>query len=426
MPRTHRIASVTVAIAVLTIAAAVPGRAGGGDLDRTFSGDGIVTTFGAGSRATAVAIDHDGRIVVAGYTLRHGVDVAVARLLPGGAPDTTFGHDGRVRVDLGGADYAFDVAVLPDDGLAIAGQRTTSHGTKGFVLRLGRRGLPWAAFGGGDGTVFVGFGKPYQALNSIAISARGRIVVGGYTSNGSATRSALARLLPGGHFDAGFSGNGRLTLDVSPGAEQINDLVPGGDGRILAAGYAEAGLQPRFLVLRVLRRGTLDRGFGTDHGVTLTDLGAGADVANAVTLQPDGRIVVAGGAAAGRLGDWGIARYRVGGRLDPSFGRHGIRLVRGNDQPEQAEDVAAWGRRLVVAGILDGPSGGADIGVVRLRAGGALDGSFGGDGRIRLDLAGGADEATGVAVPSNGRVVVGGTGEWSGTFRMVVLRLLRG
>jgi hypothetical protein len=101
-------------------------------------------------------------------------------------------------------------------------------------------------------------------------------------------------------------------------------------------------------------------------------------------------------------------------------------VIHGTDHPEQAEAVVPWGARLVVAGLLDSRAGGADIGVVRLRANGSFDQTFGGDGKIRVDLAHGSDGGADVAIQANGRIVVAGTGRRSGTYRMVVLRLLRG
>ena len=99
------------ALAVLTglgtSAVAAPGK-----LDTTFSGDGRATAFPKGATGYAVAIDAKGRVVVAGYTLSANTRIAVARFRPNGTLDPNFGGgDGRVTIDLGGTDYAFDVAI---------------------------------------------------------------------------------------------------------------------------------------------------------------------------------------------------------------------------------------------------------------------------------------------------------------------------
>ncbi len=244
---------------VAALVVALPAAAAPGDLDATFSGDGIATAFSNGSVATGVAVDPQGRIVVAGYTLDGGVDVAVARFRPDGTLDPAFGDgDGRVRLDLGGTDYAFDVAPVPGGGLALAGRRTTADTDLAFVLRLGGRGRTVASFGD-DGLRTLDFAKRYQAANAIGVTSAGRLVIVGWTSNGSTSRSAMARLLPDGSFDPGFSRDGRATFNLSDAAEQLRDLAVLDDGRILAAGEAERGPQTRFALLRVRANGSLTR-----------------------------------------------------------------------------------------------------------------------------------------------------------------------
>ncbi|MGZ4131970.1 MAG: hypothetical protein ACXVWF_02890 [Actinomycetota bacterium] len=409
--------------ALLTVA---PAHAAPGDLDPAFSTDGIATQFPNGAVGTAVAVDTKGRIVVVGYTLDGGVDVAVARFTREGTPDPTFGGgDGRVRIDLGGADYAFDVAVDAQDGLAIAGERSTGGGSAGFVLRLGPRGVPAASFGGRDGLAFVSFGKPYQGVDTIAFTPKGRIVVGGYSSNGTLSRSVIARMMSDGRLDRGFSDDGLFSADLSPAGEQVNDLTVLPDGSVLAAGYAEVGLKPAFSLLRLDGDGTLDTSFGHDHGATLTDVSAGADVANALAVDPDGRIVLAGSAANGGLDDWGVARFGAGGRLDDTFGTNGVMLVKFGPGPDEASDVVPWGARLLLTGDAHGDAG-ADVAVVRLKAGGALDTTFAGDGKVRIDVAGGADDGMGIAVLPSGKIAVGGSAVVSGAYRILAMRLLNG
>jgi uncharacterized delta-60 repeat protein len=412
-------------VSLLLVAIAAPASADPGDLDTRFSGDGLVTAFSKGSVGTAIAVDGQRRIVVVGYTLDGKVDVAVARYLPDGSPDPTFGGgDGRARVDVGGPDYAFGVAIAEDDGLVVVGQRSGATSSRGFVIRLGHRGVPMKAFGGGDGIQPVGFGKPYQGLNTVALTPKGRIVVGGYTSNGTLSRSAIARLLPDGRFDPGFSVDGRYAVDLSAGGEQVNDLLILRDGRIVAAGYAEVGLQPRFSLFRVLGKGSLDRTFGTRRGWTLTNVAAGADVANALVIRPDGTLALAGRTANGGRDDWAIARFGFRGRLDTTFGTDGVVITGSRGRPDEASDLVAWGARLLVVGDMHATSGG-DLAVIRLKAGGALDPTFGGgDGITRIDIAGAADDGRGAALQPDGKLVIGGSTVEHDTYRVLVARFL--
>jgi uncharacterized delta-60 repeat protein len=395
-----------------------------GDLDGTFSGDGIATAFKTGSVANAMAIDHAGRSVVVGQTTDDHVDVAVARFLPDGSPDPSFGANGRVRMPLHGkAAVAFDVAVADDDGLAISGRRTRRGAEDSFVLRLDEVGEPVAAFGG-DGLALVDFGKQ-ESANAVAFTDSGRIDVAGYVTNGTTERCAFARFDDDGTLDPRFSGNGTRFVDVSPGTEQINDLItlPGGD--VVAAGYAESGTQPRFLIVRLRSSGAFAAGFG-DEGITRTDLGPGADVANAIAPTGSGDLVLVGSAANDGHRDWGVARYHADGRLDGSFGNGGVVILAWTSAPEAADDVLVAGRRLVVAGRIHRKATGDDAGVVRLRHGGKLDDTFGVGGVARVDVAGATDAAHGVGRQADGKIVLAGETWIAGSPRFLVARLRAG
>jgi uncharacterized delta-60 repeat protein len=418
----------TIVLTAGVILAAMPAAASPGDLDPSFSEDGVAVTFPEGGVATAVAVDHEGRIVVGGYTLGGGVDVAIARFLRDGTRDATFGGgDGRIRVDVRAADYGLDLVVLPDDGIAVTGVSTDAkgRGDRPFVVRVGARGAPSRAFGV-DGVVVVDFDRPSQATNAISITPKGRFVVGGFASNGTSTRTAVARLLPDGRLDGGFADDGRVLLDLSDGSETVHDILVLDDGRIVLAGEADVGLQPRFLLARLLGTGALDTTFGVGAGVTRTDLAPGADVALTLTRQPDGMYVLAGRAANGDRNDWGVARYGVRGRPDPTFAGDGSTLIRLTDAFEEATGVVPQGARLILVGRARA-AGGLDLAVARLKSGGVLDPTFGGgDGLATVDVTGTTATGRAVALQTNGRIVVAGETWVGGTPRFLVARLRAG
>ena len=410
-----------ILIATAFAIAVHPAIATPGTLDPRFSHDGIATAFGGGSVATAVAIDHAGRTVVAGYTVDTHVDVAVARFLPDGTLDPSFGGNGRVRMTLGAdAALAFDVAVAGDNGLAIAGRWTGGGIENSFVLRLDPGGKPVAGFGV-DGLAIVNFGKQ-ESANAVAFAPSGAIDIGGYASNGVTMRSALARLRPAGTLDPAFAGNGKLLLDLSPGAEQVNDLVVLPRGDIVAAGYAEYATMPRFAIFRVHGGGDLAARFG-HGGVTRTDLGPGADIANAIAVTGAGGFVLAGSAANGAEGDWGIVRYTPKGLPDPTFGNGGVVILAWSSAPERADDLVSVGAKLLVAGRIHRTSTGDDVGVVRLRADGSLDPTFAINGVARIDVHGSTDAAHGIALQPNGKIVAAGETWVNGVPRFLVIRL---
>jgi uncharacterized delta-60 repeat protein len=205
----------------------------------------------------------------------------------------------------------------------------------------------------------------------------------------------------------------------------VNDLVVLPRGQIVAAGSAEHDGVPRFVTFRLHSSGAIATGFGRD-GVVRTDLGPGADVANAIARTPSGAFAVAGSAGNGGHRDWGVVRYLSDGSRDPTFGDDGIVILPWTDSPEAADDVLAVGRRLLVAGRIHLAGTGDDAGVVRLRAGGKVDDGFAVGGIERVDVTGGTDAAHGLALQENGKIVFVGETWNSGTPRFLVARLRAG
>jgi uncharacterized delta-60 repeat protein len=408
---------------LLVLSLVTPAFATPGHLDAFFSGDGKQTAFPHGSTSYATAIDKQGRIVVAGYTLKSHSDMAVARFLPNGKPDPRFGGgDGRVTVNLGGTDYAFDVALQSDGKIVLAGERDTAAGTAFAVARLGIRGVLDKTFSK-DGKAFATFGKTYQGANAVAIGPRGNILVGGFTSNGNESRWALARFGQKGVLDKSFGGDGKVTIDTSATDEQIEDLLITPKGRILASGYSEMGLIPRFSIAQFYSGGKLDKAFG-HKGINRLDISKGSDIAYGMARQPDGKILMVGYADAAGKGDWGIVRVGPKGRLDTTFGGgDGIVLTAFGPAYEYAYGVVVQTNgKIVVAGRA--VRGDADFCVIRYKPAGGLDLTFGGEGKAFTDFFGGDDTARGVALQSNGKIVVAGEAVSKGVRRMAVARYL--
>ena len=405
---------------VLLLSLARSAWAAPGSLDRTFSKNGVQTAFRAGGSADAVAIDGQGRILVAGEAVDGSHDVAVARLLPGGRWDRSFGGDGQVRIDLGGSDRALDVAAAPGGRIVLVGERTFARRSSWFVIRLRPGGARDRTFGG-DGVVTTDFGRRFQGADAVAVQSNGRILVGGSISNGTSENWALARYRSGGALDRSFGGDGRVVRSLSVSGEQVQDISLTGSG-ILAAGYAERRFLPRFAVAKLHLDGSKVRSFG-NRGVRLVDLGSGGDAAFGLALQTDGKPVLAGYAAGGGRTDWGIVRITAGGRLDAGFGGDGIVTTAFTTAYELAQAVAVQGDgRIVVAGSAHGPSGTDDLTLVRYLPGGTLDGAFSGDGRAFFNPFGENDAARDLVVQA-GRIVVVGESLAGGVQRMTILRV---
>ncbi|MFF8403008.1 calcium-binding protein [Streptomyces sp. NPDC014846] len=396
--RSLAVRSATVAASVLALLLTLPGTAvaAPGDLDPSFSGDGLVLTdLGGLDQANDVALQSDGRIVSVGS---HDGDFALTRHLPDGTPDTGFGGDGTVTTALapeGLDDQARGVAVQPDGKIVVVGSAWRDYEDCCWfvVARYNPDGTPDRSFDG-DGFVFTDFGRPEEAMD-VAVRPDGRIVAAGYVGG----RAAVARYNPDGSLDRSFDGDGLVTTDLSPSLEEGGDvraLALQPDGKVVVGG--EVGTTRfDFVVIRYNADGSLDTGFSGD-GIERTDFGAYESV-EGVAVQPDGRIVAAGH-SDDRLA---MARYNANGTLDTGFDGDGRVLTPG----AFAEDVAVQpgDGRIVTAG---GRSGGG-FAVLRYNPDGSLDGGFGSGGRASAGF-GGSDVAHGVALRSDGRIVAAGQG----------------
>lgn len=211
------------------------------------------------------------------------------------------------------------------------------------------------------------------------------------------------------------------------------------DGRIVTcAGRNSGGSSGRdFLVARYTADGRPDATFGMDGSVTVDFAGGvnSVDGCNAVLVQPDGRIVVAGTAGASENIDFGVARLNPDGSPDSTFGlgtgKTMIAFDLGGGNGDVATGIALQADgRIVVTGWVDNVTD-RDFGIVRLLQDGRRDVSFNLTGRaaVAFDATGSSniDEASSVAIDAQGRIVVGGiaaSAAAGGAFDFAVVRLL--
>ena len=289
-----------------------------GSLDATFGDGGWVRTdfLGFGDESKAVAVQPDGRILVAGYAMKktgdydYDYDFALARYLADGSLDTSFGGDGKVTTDLtGDQDRAQALVIQPDGKIILVGPaRRTGYLHDFAVVRYNTDGSLDASFGIG-GYVFTDFQGGHDFAYAVALQSDGRIVVAGAATIDSQEDFALARYTSSGLLDISFSGDGRVILSFGVGDDDAYAIALQPDGKIIVAGYAFVNLNDDFAVARYNPNGSLDTGFGSG-GSVVTDFMGATDHGLAVVLQLDGKIVVAGNASNGTDTDFALARYR--------------------------------------------------------------------------------------------------------------------
>jgi uncharacterized delta-60 repeat protein len=392
---------------VTSMAVAAPG-----DLDLSFGGDGkVATNFTSGDdMAFGVAVQPDGKIVAVGSADFQN-EFALARYTTDGSLDASFDADGKVTTSFtGDHDSAHDVAIQADGKIVAVG----TAGFESYALaRYESDGSLDPSFGG-DGKVLSDLTGGRDVAYAVAIQANGKIVVAG-RSAGARGRFALARYESEGSLDTSFGGDGIVFTNFTSQDDYATDVAIFANGKVVAAGRG-GGAGGRFALSRYESDGSLDTSFGED-GRVLTNFTSGDDYARGVAIQPNGRVVAAGG-AAGAGGRFALVRYENDGGLDASFGGDGRLLTNFTRGLDVALGIAIQSNRRIVAA---GHAGGTrlsprnhTLAIARYRANGALDRSFSGDGKRRVDFTSGDDWAEDVAIQPDGKIVAAGRAAHAG------------
>jgi uncharacterized delta-60 repeat protein len=204
-----------------------------GSLDSSFGTNGLVDLEG---EASSVAIQSDGKIVIAGVYV-------VARFNVDGSLDSSFGTNGLV--DLEGE--ASSVAIQSDGKIVVAG----SERPRIFLARINNDGSPDSAFGS-DGTVTTTIGSRLDSADSVAIETDGKIVVGAFTYNKNLSKSkfAVVRYNRNGSLDTSFGTSGKVTTSPGSGFNSVNAIAIQTDRKLIVVGQSQFGGNWRFAVVR--------------------------------------------------------------------------------------------------------------------------------------------------------------------------------
>ena len=265
-----------------------------GSLDTNFGGDGIVTTDIGDDIAFSLALQGDGRILVAGGS--NGGDFALVSYNADGSLDTSFNGNGKVITDIGGgADTGWKVAVQNDGKIVVAGVAYNASGNSDFALvRYNANGSLDTSFNG-TGKVTADFGGGEDVGYGLGLQGDGKIVVSGSTGSGSNRDFAVTRYNTDGSLDTSFNGSGKVVTDIGGGDDWGLRMALQSDEKILMTGYSFNGSNRDFALVRYNTDGTLDTSFNGTGKLT-TAIGSGDDAGHSIAVQSDGKIVVAAGA----------------------------------------------------------------------------------------------------------------------------------
>lgn len=326
-----------------------------GDRDRSFGNAGIVTAqFDTSNHVLkSIAVQTDGRIVAGGEcspSVANQRDFCIARFMPNGTPDTTFGSGGKITVNLGtNGDFLEKLLIQTDGKILAIGYKDDGNlinpKNEFMVIRYNADGTPDSSFGGGDGIVTTSFGNQRERALDAVLQPDGKLVV---------------------------SGTGSLT-------------------------GAPAG--STFGVARYNTDGSLDTSFDSDGFVVVEGLIFG--LARSILLQPDGKIVLAGDYGNSGNNDYAFVRLQSNGQLDATFDGDGKLTfsMTGHDSMHSAALLPDG--KVLAMGLSD------RISLIRLNANGSFDTTFNGDGRLLSEVEG-THTAGGLAIQPDGKFLISG------------------
>jgi uncharacterized delta-60 repeat protein len=384
MRRSFR-ASITVALCLAIAATATPAIAAPGDLDTTFSGDGVKTVdYGLGpDYFYGVAVDGNAPIACGNTSSR----ATLTAFKPRGGLDTTFSGDGMLRLDIlgHGSSYFEACRTLPDGRVVAVGGAKGADGHDRMIVVVRRpNGKPDTNFSG-DGLAVIRFsGIADSDAYDLAIQPDGKIVVAGegFDNSFSPTKGffEIARLRPNGALDKTFSGDGMAKVDFGPTDEGAWKVAIQHDGAITVAGWIrnKADTEWNTAVARLKASGAPDKTFSGDGRATFNLFKGNADYALGMDIRSGGAIVL------GVYGNDGaykalVAQLTTHGKLNTSFGGgDGIDPIA---VEVNLQDLMLVGGKILVAGRTNTN---ANPIIVRLKSSGSPDDTFGSNGVAAL------------------------------------------
>ncbi len=414
-------------ILLLLFLCARPLAAQHGALDPTFGDNGLafspyVPGFYGGFD---LALQPDGKILVAGVSTDSQSRLTIFRYLPDGKPDPAFGKSGVSGLSIPHySSWGNRLVLQPDGKIVVAGLLMLENpGQEDLVLaRFLPNGKPDVAFGNDGIAGFDVWGHREWPME-VALGPDGSLWVAGYAYDDAfRDRTFLARFRANGTLDPTFGNGGILFPEV------IKNL----DASINVAYFQETGIliglgfyfEPQdYLLIRLKPDGTPDPDFGVD-GVAVCDFG-NTERIGFIAVQPDGKILVAGDSEGTGLPNVGVVRFLPDGTLDTGFGDNG--QVLGGFENIRCDPgiLALQADGKILLGLDVGVGSGDDFGLVRLLPNGTPDPTFGDGGKVRTTVtADSYDYAYTIAVQPDHKILLAGYSSIGSIYSLAMARYL--
>ncbi|MEO6334887.1 MAG: hypothetical protein ABIO91_07895, partial [Pyrinomonadaceae bacterium] len=336
-----------------------------------------------------------------------------------GQLDTTFGVNGFTTTPVtNNPNYANSVAIQTDGKIIAVGytgsvfaiRRYNSDGSLDAAFNANVNAAPQA----GDG-------------DSVAIQSDGKIVIAGHNFNGSNLDFKILRYNANGTLDTSFDGDGAVVTPVGLGYDVAYSIAFQTDGKILVAGRSDTSdFTTSYAIVRYNSNGSLDTTFDTD-GIVIPPIPGNA-ITDSLSLQSDGKIVVAHNTYNGSAYILAVLRYNTDGTLDSTFDGDGIVTATvGTNVEEASLAIQTDGKLVVACSSYTSDALHYDFWVVRFNSNGSPDTTFGTNGKTFTPIGAGAaqDKAKSVAIQANGKIVVGGFTLNSSNYNFAVVRYNR-
>jgi uncharacterized delta-60 repeat protein len=411
-------------IAALVGALSLAVNAAPTDSDTTFGGTGtVITDINGSDFAASVAVQPDGKIVVAGFCIS-GAVICLARYSATGVLDTTFNVTGKVQTPVNtGNDRALGLAIQGDGNIVVSGAcerpipNVQAFSTEFCVVRYTTAGALDTSFNG-TGIVQIAVGvNSFDRGQAVAIQSDGKIVVAGRCGGvdipfigRTPDDMCIARFTATGTFDTSFNGTGKVVTAVSALDDGANSLIIQPDGKLVVGGscYNNVSIE-EFCVLRYTASGVLDITFNST-GILRIPLGSDSASVNSLVVQADGKYVLAGRCSNGTNLDFCMARVTAAGALDNSFNGTGIATTAMGSTHDVAYKVAidADGK-IVLAGACEVTTNSFFPCMARYTGNGVLDTTFTTTGKFIAITHPGPNIQRGMALQPDGKIVLVGS-----------------
>lgn len=381
-------------------------------LDPTFGNGGIVETYYGlyvDSKVNDMLLQPDGKIIVCGTTYVNSYDFMLIRYLEDGSLDPAFGDNGKAFIDFDNINnYGLGFALQSDGKIVIAGWSETPGYNSISLARINSDGTADTAFGE-NGIVHQSTGDFDSKGYDVIVQTDNKILVAGignYLPQGE--DFFIARYNEDGSLDASFDGDGKV--------ENINDLSSGGgpvltlqsDGKILLAGMGGVAGQQHYCTMRLNADGSLDPTY-SDDGIQLTLIPGDYNWPGNIVVQEDGMIVVAGYSGYWQSEVFSLFRLDANGNPDLDFATNGVFTHSINPGLDLFQDVLIQpDGKILACGYTIVPNEGYDFIAMRLLSDGSIDTDFGEGGVLNQTFSYTESRATAMAIQPDGKLLIAG------------------